>query len=161
MVLQNLEYDGLKRAMLNDVALALEACLDRLITRPLQEVLEKADSAQRIWQDLRVLKVRLHNSLTPLDVDWSSPIDIRNPFLEQLRWNDIPGLTKLISRKDVALFREYAGTAFTDDGAQAHSILGSRWNQLMVEVKECMAAEIGLDAKIDALAQVCSNRPNF
>ncbi|KAJ5413669.1 hypothetical protein N7509_000296 [Penicillium cosmopolitanum] len=53
----------------------------------------------------------------------------------------------------MALFREYVPIAFTKDGAQARSILSSRWNQLMVEVKECMAAEIGLESKIDGLAQ--------
>jgi hypothetical protein len=88
-------------------------------------------------------------------VDWSSPLDNRNDFLEQLRWNDASALAKLTSRKDVTLFREYTQAAFTDDGAQARSILGSRWNQLMIEVKECMAAEIGPESQIDSLAQVC------
>jgi hypothetical protein len=137
------------------LAFTLEAHIEKLIIRPLQEVLEKADSAQGILQDLQVLKTRFQNSLTPLGVDWSSPLDNRNDFLEKLRWNDAPALAKLTSRKDVALFREYAQAAFSDDGAQARSILGSRWNQLTIEVKECMAAEIGLESQIDSLAQVC------
>ncbi|KAJ5385769.1 hypothetical protein N7509_008310 [Penicillium cosmopolitanum] len=125
------------------------------------EVLEKADSAQRILQDFQVLKIRLQNSLNPLEVDWSSPLDNRNAFLEQLRWNDVPALAELVSSKDVALLREYAQTAFADDGAQARSILGFRWNQLVTEVKQCMAAEIGLESQIDSLNQVFLNGPTF
>jgi hypothetical protein len=114
-----------------------------------------------LLQDLQVLGIRLHDSLRPLEVDWSTPLNNRNGFLEQLRWNDVPALASLISRKDMALFRDYVPIAFTKDGAQARSILSSRWNQLMVEVKECMAAGIGLESKIDGLAQVCWNRLNF
>jgi hypothetical protein len=158
---QRPEYDGLEGARADNLAFTLEAHIEKLIIRPLQEVLEKADSAQGILQDLQVLKTRFQNSLTPLGVDWSSPLDNRNDFLEKLRWNDAPALAKLTSRKDVALFREYAQAAFSDDGAQARSILGSRWNQLTIEVKECMAAEIGLESQIDSLAQVCSNTLKF
>ncbi|KAJ5413739.1 hypothetical protein N7509_000366 [Penicillium cosmopolitanum] len=125
------------------------------------EVLEKADSAQGILQDFQVLKIRLQNSLNPLEVDWSSPLDNINAFLEQLQWNDVPALAELVSSKDVALLREYAQTAFADDGAQARSILGFRWNQLMTEVKQCMAAEIGLESQIDSLDQVFLNGPTF
>lgn len=143
------------------MAFRLEATLDKFITRPLQEVLERADSAEMLLQDLQVLGIRLHDSLRPLEADWSTPLNNRNGFLEQLRWNDVPALASLISRKDMALFRDYVPIAFTKDGAQARSILSSRWNQLMVEVKECMAAGIGLESKIDGLAQVCWNRLNF
>ncbi|KAJ6001129.1 hypothetical protein N7481_001538 [Penicillium waksmanii] len=160
-VLQCPVHEGLNGSGVGGLASRLEVILDKFITRPLQEVLERADSAERILQDLQVLRIRLRDSLSPLEADWSSPLNNRNEFLEQLRWNDVPALVRLISRKDMGLFREYVPIVFTKDGAQARSILSSRWNQLMVEVKECMAAEIGLESKIDGLAQVCWNRLNF
>ncbi|KAJ5974763.1 hypothetical protein N7481_008470 [Penicillium waksmanii] len=161
VVLQCPAYEGLNGTGVGGLAFRLEATLDKFITRPLQEVLERADSAERLLQDFQVLGIRLHDSLRPLEADWSTPLNNRNDFLEQLRWNDVPALASLISRKDMALFRDYVPIAFTKDGAQARSILSSRWNQLMVEVKECMAAGIGLESKIDGLAQALHTTCNY
>ncbi|KAF3403909.1 hypothetical protein F1880_010278 [Penicillium rolfsii] len=152
-----LESDGTGRT--KDVCYRLETALS-LVTRPLQQTLQKPDAARIILRELEDSKTRFYGHFYTAIVDWDVPFDDRTEILGRLKHIGVFAQAQVLSGEDHAFYKQLDTQSATLD-PQSLCEINDRWNRLCHSVKEYMDAGVVSEPEMNQLAQEFYRHRNF
>ncbi|KAJ9480866.1 hypothetical protein VN97_g12656 [Penicillium thymicola] len=122
------------------------------IIEPLQRLLQTPDTARNILQQLEILENRFYKLYRSPEANWG-PFNTDTLFFGQIQRIDVSEFANALSRKDQDFLSQYVVDALYAKDDHARRKLNTRWNDLSIEVEECMVAKVDVSRKIDHLTQ--------